>query len=89
MNQIKGRLIEILETKTGQGAKGVWTKTDMLLETEGQYPKKVKIECWGNDAMAIKEIEMGTSLYIDIDFESKEYQGKYYTSIKSTKITRA
>ena len=39
--EINGKIIELLEEKSGESAKGTWRKQEYILETDGQYPKKV------------------------------------------------
>ena len=44
--QINGKLINLLPLQTGQGKNGnEWKKQEFILETSGQYPKKVCITC--------------------------------------------
>ena len=48
--QISGKLIQLLPQQTGQGKNGTWKKQEVIIETEGQYPKKVCIAIWGDKA---------------------------------------
>ena len=45
--EITGKIVQLLEKQTGQGKNGTWEKQDYILETEGQYPKKVCFNLWG------------------------------------------
>ena len=86
--EIIGKIIELLEQKSGESAKGPWRKQDYILETEGQYPKKVCFMAWNDkiDEFAIKE---GENLVISIDLESREYNGRWYTDVKAWQVKRA
>ena len=53
--EIKGKVIEVLPELTGEGKNGTWTKRAFIIETDGQYPKKVQIGAFG-DKMAIEFI---------------------------------
>ena len=86
--EINGKIIELLPEKSGESAKGPWRKQEYILETEGQYPKKVCFMAWSDkiDEFAIKE---GESLVVTVDLESREYNGRWYTDVKAWKVTRA
>ncbi|HEY6505021.1 MAG TPA: DUF3127 domain-containing protein, partial [Chitinophagaceae bacterium] len=58
------------------------------VETDGQYPKKVCISIWG-DKINEGVLKMGSSLKIDFDVESREYNGRWYTDVKAWKIEAA
>jgi len=86
--EINGKIIELLEEKSGESAKGPWRKQEYILETEGQYPKKVCFMAWSDkiDEFNIKE---GDSLTVSIDIESREYNGRWYTDVKAWKVSRS
>lgn len=83
--QISGKLVQLLAPQTGQGKNGTWKKQEIILETEGQYPKKVCIAIWGDKADE-KILQVGNSLKIDFDVESREYNGRWYTDVKAWKV---
>jgi hypothetical protein len=86
--EINGRIIELLPEKTGQSARGPWRKQEYVLETGGQYPKKICFMVWSDkiDEFAIKE---GENLAVSIDIESREYNGRWYTDVKAWQVSRA
>ncbi|MBT4052785.1 MAG: DUF3127 domain-containing protein [Bacteroidetes Order II. Incertae sedis bacterium] len=86
--EINGRITELLPEKTGQSARGPWRKQEYVLETEGQYPKKICFMVWSDkiDEFAIKE---GENLVVSIDIESREYNGRWYTDVKAWKVSRS
>jgi hypothetical protein len=86
--EINGKIIELLPEKSGESAKGPWRKQEYILETEGQYPKKVCFMAWGDKIgeFAIKE---GANLVVSVDLESREYNGRWYTDVKAWKVTQA
>ena len=86
--QITGKLIQLLPPQSGQGKNGTWKKQEVIIETEGQYPKKVCIAIWGDKADE-KTLQVGNSLKIDFDIESREYNGRWYTDVKAWKIEPA
>ncbi|MDQ6608507.1 MAG: DUF3127 domain-containing protein [Bacteroidota bacterium] len=86
--QLSGKLIQLLPLQTGQGKNGPWKKQEVILETEGQYPKKVCVAIWGDKADE-KMLQAGNILKIDFDVESREYNGRWYTDVKAWKVELA
>jgi hypothetical protein len=86
--ELNGKIIELLEEKSGESAKGPWRKQEYILETDSQYPKKICFMVWSDkiDEFAIKK---GDNLVVSIDLESREYNGRWYTDVKAWKVTRA
>ncbi|EAZ94697.1 hypothetical protein FBBAL38_12965 [Flavobacteria bacterium BAL38] len=82
---IKAKLIQLLPLQTGMGKNGQWRKQDIIVETEGQYPKKICISIWG-DKINEKQLMIGKQLDIDFELESREFNGKWYTDIRAWKI---
>ena len=85
--EISGKIIELLELKSGQSANGEWRKQEYVLETEAQYPKKVCFMAWG-DKIEQFDIKKGDQLTVSIDLESREYNGRWYTDVKAWKVSR-
>ena len=46
--EITGKIIEILPEQSGESARGPWRKQEYVLETDGQYPKKICFMAWGD-----------------------------------------
>ena len=85
--EISGKIVEILEVKSGQSANGEWRKQEYVLETEAQYPKKVCFMAWG-DKIDQFNIQKGETVEVSIDLESREYNGRWYTDVKAWKVSR-
>ena len=83
--QLIAKLTQLLPINTGTGKNGEWKKQDIIVETDGQYPKKVCISIWG-DKINDNQLLIGNLLKIDFDIESREYNGKWYTDLKALKI---
>ena len=86
--EIKGRLIKVLPVQTGQGRNGEWKKQEIVVETDGQYPRKLCIAIWG-DKINESQLQTGNMLTIDFDVESREYNGRWYTDVKAWKVELA
>ncbi len=86
--QLTAKLVQILPLQTGQGKNGEWKKQDIILETEGQYPRKVCVAIWG-DKINPSQLVVGNNLTIDFDVESREFNGRWYTDVKAWKVEMA
>lgn len=85
---LSARLTQLLPIQTGTVKNGEWKKQDIIVETDGQYPKKVYISIWG-DKINDGQLHLGNLLKIDFDIESREYNSKWFTNIKAWKIDAA
>ena len=85
--EITGKVIEILEEKSGEGKNGTWRKQEFVLEIPGQYPKPVCLVVWGDniDKFGVKD---GETLTSHIDIQSREFNGKWYTDVKAWRVER-
>ena len=83
--KIIAKLTQIMPLQTGFGKNGQWRKQDIIVETDGQYPKNICISIWG-DNINENQLIIGNQLSIDFDMESREFNGKWYTDVKAWKI---
>ncbi|MGL4629704.1 MAG: DUF3127 domain-containing protein [Leadbetterella sp.] len=81
---ISGKIISLLPLATGEGKNGPWKKQDFVIETEGQYPKKVCISAWGEKFDGL--IAEGKPVTVHFDVESREYNGRWYTDLRAWRI---
>jgi len=80
---IQGKVVNVLQPQTGSGKNGEWVKSTYIVETPGQYPKKVAVTIWGSTLPVLKE---GQEVDCQIDVESREYNGKWFTEVKCFKV---
>ncbi len=83
--EIEGKIVEVLEPKTGQSARGPWKKQEIILETEDAYPKKVCLINW-NDKVDISGLQPGNRAKASINIESREYNGNWFTDVKIWRV---
>jgi len=69
--QTEGKLVSIIETKTGEKNGKAWSLVVFIIETFGEYPKKQKLQ-------SFKPLDcgVGSMLKIDFNLESKAYNDK-------------
>ena len=83
--QLIAKVTQILPLQTGSGKNGEWKKQDIIVETDGQYPKKICVSVWG-DKINASHLVVGNKLKIDFDVESREYNSRWYTDVKAWKV---
>jgi hypothetical protein len=82
--EIKGKLVQLLPLQTGMGKNGEWKKQDIILETEGEYPKQVCISLWGDKINS--QLQQEDVVRASVSLESREFNGKWYTDVKAWKL---
>ena len=85
--EIKGKIVELLQEKSGQSVNGEWRKQEYILETRGQYPKKICFTAWG-DKIDQFSIQQGDMVEVSVDLESREYNGRWYTDVKAWRVSK-
>ncbi len=85
--EISGTVVNLLPMQTGQGKNGTWKKQEFILETPGQFPKKVCISLWG-DKVDENKLSSGDKITASINVESREYNGRWYTDVRAWKIQK-
>lgn len=83
--EINGTVSQILPLQTGTGKNGMWKKQEIILETSGQYAKKVCISMWG-DKINEAILKPGTEITAQIEIESREFNGRWYTDVRAWKV---
>jgi hypothetical protein len=85
--QLTAKLTQLLPIQTGSGKNGEWKKQDIIVETDGQYPKKVCVSIWG-DKINEGQLVIGNNLKINFEIESEELNGKYFNNVIANKIVQ-
>ncbi|MDR1417086.1 MAG: DUF3127 domain-containing protein [Prevotellaceae bacterium] len=86
--ELKAKLTQVLPLQTGEGRNGMWKRQEIIVETEGQYPRKVCISIWG-DKVSPSVLVVDSMLNIFFDIESREFNGRWYTDLRAWKIDPA
>lgn len=86
---ISGRIVSVLPLQQGTSKAGKpWQKQEYILDTGGQYPKKVCFSLFG-ESITKFPLQVGQDVTVSIDIESREYNGKYYTEVRAWNVTYA
>lgn len=87
--EIVGKIILKLPLQSGVSQAGNnWKKQEYVLETEDSYPKKVHFDFFGDKADQFP-LNVGDRVRLSFDIESREYNGRWYTSIRGWKAEPA
>ncbi|MBQ0070090.1 MAG: DUF3127 domain-containing protein [Bacteroidales bacterium] len=83
--EIKGKIIYKLPLQSGVSKAGNnWSKQEYVLETMENFPKKVHFDFFG-DRINQYPLEVGQVVNLSFDIESREYNGRWFTSIRGWK----
>lgn len=90
MAEISGQIIAVLPTKSGTSARGTeWSSQTAVVETKEQYPKKVAFDVMGADRIAQFNLQVGDYVTVFYDIEAREYNGKWWNSVRAWNVVRA
>lgn len=83
--EIKGRVVANLGVQKGTSKAGnEWSKATVVVEYGDQYPKKIALDNMKN-ADSFGALEVGTEGTFHIEVESREFNGRWYTSVNCWK----
>ncbi len=88
--EITGKIIAVLPERGGisQRTGSEWKVQTYVLETQEQYPRKMCFDVFGSDKIAQFAINIGDHLTVSFDIDAREYQGRWYNSIRAWKVER-
>ncbi len=87
--EIVGKIIQAFPEMSGTSKAGnAWKKREYVLETQETYPKKVHFDFFGDKADQYP-LSVGQTVKLSFDIESREYNGRWYTSIRGWKAEPA
>ena len=86
--EVEGIIIQKFEPVSGVSKAGNnWSKQEYILETAEAYPKKIFFDFFGDRANQYP-LEVGDRIKLSFDIESREYNGKWFTSIRGWKADK-
>lgn len=84
---IVGKIIQVLPMQEGVGRNGnPWKLQAYVLETQEQYPRKVHFEVFGEERVKNNQAALDQLVTVSFDIESREFNGRWYTSIRAWRI---
>ena len=86
--EVTGKIIQKLDPVGGTSKAGnAWSKQEYVLETIENFPKKIFFDFFGDRANQYP-LEVGDTVTLSFDIESREYNGRWYTSIRGWKAEK-
>ncbi len=87
--EIVGKIISVLPEQSGIAKNGnPWKVQAYVLETTEQYPRKVHFEVFGEDRIKQNPCAIDQLVTVSFDIESREFNGRWYTSIRAWRIVQ-
>ena len=88
--QITGNVVVVCPIKSGVSQSGKeWQSLDFVIEVQGQYPKKVVLNLFGQDRINQLNPQAGEqNVTVDFDIDAHEYNGRWFNQVSAWKITR-
>ena len=84
---IVGKIIQVLPVQEGVSKTGnPWKVQSYVLETQEQYPRKVCFEIFGEERIKNNLCNIDDLVTVSFDIESREFNGKWYTSIRAWRV---
>jgi len=86
--EIQGKVTQICKEVTGTGQNGPWRILPFVIETFGQYPKPVCFESGKNLIPVIENLQIGETITVSFNPESREYNERWYSKNRAWKIDK-
>lgn len=86
--EIVGKIIQVLPLQSGTSSRtgNSWQVQSYVLETQEQYSRKVCFEIFGEDKIKNNPCNIDDLVTVSFDIESREFNGRWYTSIRAWRV---
>ena len=86
--ELIGKAIAALPVKSGvsQRTGEQWQSREYVIETQEQYQKRICFEVFGTDKLKEFNIRNNDLIKVHFDITAREYNGKWYNSIRAWKV---
>lgn len=81
--EIQGKVIAVLEARSGVSARGEWKSQDYVIETHDAYPRKMMFGVFGADRISRFNIQLGQEVNVSFDIDAHEYNGRWFNNIRA------
>ncbi|MCR4765954.1 MAG: DUF3127 domain-containing protein [Bacteroidaceae bacterium] len=88
--EFSGKVIAILPTRTGvsKATGNEWKVQSYVVENHDQFPRRMCFEVFGADKIDQFNIQMGEELNVSFDIDARQWQDKWFNSIRAWKVER-
>lgn len=87
--EIQGKIIAVLPERSGVSARGEWKSQTYVIETQGQYPKKLAFDVFGADRITQFNLQVGDIATVYFDFDAHEYNGRWFNSVRAFNVEKS
>lgn len=93
--EVKGNLIKKISERSGQGQNGAWRIASYLITSteEGSFARQhqmvIEVSDGANQRVERFDGMFGNDVVISFDIDAREYQGKWYNSLRAWGIREA
>ena len=86
--EVQGKIIKVLKLESGvsQSTDKEWKRQSFVIETFGDYPKKICLQCWNTMVDHLSNRKEGDTVECRFTVESREYNERWYTDVHCSKI---
>ena len=85
--EISGKIIAVLPLQSGTSNSGKeWQKQEFVIETQGDYPKKMCYQLFGEERIKSNSANVGDEVTVSFDIDAKEWNGKWFNSVNAWKV---
>ena len=85
--KIEGKLHQTLPVVSGETDRGMWVRGGFVIETFGDYPKKMAFTTFGEERVKMASgIALGQPIEVNFSIESREFNDKWYTELRATSV---
>ena len=85
--ELSGKVIAVLEARSGVSKTGnPWKVQEYVIETHDQYPRRMCFDVFGEDKINQFNIQPGEELNVSFDIDAREWQGRWFNSIRAWKV---
>ena len=81
-------VFSVLPVVKGQGARGEWTKQEVVFEMPGEFNRKLCVGFWNDRAADAGALRPGDRVAVSINIESRERNGRWFTEARGWRMSR-
>ena len=87
--ELSGKVIAVLEPRGGVSKTGnAWKVQEYVIETNDQYTRKMCLDVFGEEKINQFNIQLGEELTVSFDIDARDWQGRWFNSIRAWKVER-
>ena len=87
--ELAGKVIAVLEPRGGVSKNGnEWKVQEYVIETHDKYPRRLCFDVFGAAKIRQFKIQVGEELNVFFDIDAREWQGRWFNSIRAWKVER-